>query len=248
MAENQVTSMDWRAHLPPGTIRCPDFKGWTAVSKPMTGAFANSRVLERNVGAFWGHPSANDGLKSAGIPESYMLCCPVSGARALFYVWQNMLSYDQGTLRVHLLLNRASRWADIDSYIPYLGRVDIKTKENLKLEVRVPEWVKPTEVKCLVDGNTPDLTFDGRYTQVGSVGKGATVRINFPIFERTDKVSIAGEEYTLVLRGNDVVSIDPRGKICPLYAGRARYRTGKPQFKQYLASFRPKITAGGERT
>jgi DUF1680 family protein len=142
-----------------------------------------------------------------------------------------MLSYDQGTLRVHLLLNRASPWADVNSYIPYTGRVDIKTKENLTLEVRIPEWVKPADAKCLVDGRARNLSFNGRYARVGPVRKGATVRISFPIVERTEKTKIAGAQYTLTRRGNDVVWIDPPGKICPLYQDRGRYRTGKPQYK-----------------
>jgi hypothetical protein len=44
---------------------------------------------------------------------------------------------------VNLLLNRASAWADLDSYIPYEGRVDVRVKRDCELAVRIPEWVKP---------------------------------------------------------------------------------------------------------
>ena len=31
----------------------------------------------------------------------------------MYYIWQHILTYDQGRLRVNLLLNRASDWADV---------------------------------------------------------------------------------------------------------------------------------------
>ena len=33
-------------------------------------------------------------------------------------------------LSVNLLLNRASPWVDVDSHIPYEGRVDLKVKHG----------------------------------------------------------------------------------------------------------------------
>ena len=38
-------------------------------------------------------------------------------------------------------------------------------------------------------------------------------------YERTDRVWVEKEKYTLVWQGNDVVSIDPPGGCCPLYQG-----------------------------
>ena len=58
-------------------------------------------------------------------------CCRGNCTRAIYYVWENILNYDKcnGALNVNLLLNRASPWADINWYIPYWGRVDIKIKK-----------------------------------------------------------------------------------------------------------------------
>jgi DUF1680 family protein len=140
-----------------------------------------------------------------------------------------MLSYEQGVLKVNLLFNRASKWVDIDSYLPYAGRVELRVKEPVKLAVRLPEWVKPSEARCEVGGSARGLTYAGRYAQIGQTERGETVVVSFPISERTERRSIEGSDYTFVLRGNDVVSVDPAGKYLPLYQ-RGYYRTGNPLY------------------
>jgi len=39
---------------------------------------------------------------------------------------------------------------------------------------------------------------------------------------------MGGADYTLSLKGNTVLAIDPPGKVCPLYE-RAQYRQGQPR-------------------
>ena len=46
---------------------------------------------------------------------------------------------------------------------------------------------------------------------------GQSVTLTFPIEERQDVVHVQKRRYTLVRRGNDVVSIFPRGKYYPFY-------------------------------
>ena len=128
------------------------------------------------------------------------------------------------------MLNRASPWADVDSFIPYEGRVDVRIKKACELSVRIPEWVKPEEAKCQVSGTDRPLSWEGRYAVVGKVEPKDVVTMTFPIFERTDKVKIQGNEYTLIRKGNDVVHIDPPGKYCPLYQ-RDKYRENKVRTK-----------------
>jgi hypothetical protein len=56
------------------------------------------------------------------------------------------------------------------------------------------------------------------------------VWISFPISERTQQETIGARQYTLTLKGNDVVAIDPPGKYCPYYQ-RQKYRQGSVQWK-----------------
>jgi len=153
-------------------------------------------------------------------------CCTGNGARTLFYVWENMIEFDNRRLKLHLLLNRASPWADVDSYIPYEGQVEIRMKTSAGLEIRIPEWVKPQEVHCNVDGNPKEVGFRGRYALIDQVEAGSQVALTFPISEWTAQETIGNVSYTLVIRGNEVVSIDPPGKWQPFYQ-RAHYREGK---------------------
>jgi hypothetical protein len=186
------------------------------------------RVIERAVGSFSGWPSANDFVQGHG--WSIMHCCTGNATRAVYYVWEKIISEKAGKLKVNLLLNRASRWADIHSHLPYAGRVDVQVKQDLDLEIRLAEWVKPEETRCKVDGAPRPLSFNGRYALVGPVCAGQEVRLEFPIYDRTDRVTIEKRAYMLIRRGNEVVWIDPPGTNCPLYQ-RGHYRRGETLWK-----------------
>jgi hypothetical protein len=178
-------------------------------------------VTERVVGCFAAQASANDWVGRH--PECTQACCNGNGARTMYYVWQSMLSQKHGRLQVHLLMNRASVWADVASYIPYQGRVDVRAKEPCELRVRIPEWASPSQTRCTVEGAGRQVDWDGRYALVGRVARGKTVTLTFPISERSQRAIINGQPYTLICRGNEVVHIDPPGRYLPLYQ-RARYR------------------------
>jgi hypothetical protein len=228
LAEAQMTDTYWRedGHIPTSEL--------TKIKNPPENRFTTDHVLERSVGAFSGWPGVNDYVGRAHNDKSVTSqnCCTSAGDRALYYVWRNMLDFDDGTLKLNLLFNRASKWADIDSYVPYQGRVDVKAKLDLAgLEIRLPQWVAPEEATATVDGVNRPLTFDGRYAKLGAIKSGQTIAFQFPISERIVKESIQGTDYTFVVRGNDVVSVDPPGKYRPFYQ-RANYRADHPQYRK----------------
>ncbi|MBN1666440.1 MAG: glycoside hydrolase family 127 protein [Anaerolineales bacterium] len=181
-----------------------------------------NQVAERVAGSFAGWASANDYCAN---PETPIVsgCCTGNGARAIFHVWKNMLAWDDGTLRLHLLFNRASPWADINSYVPCAGQVDIALKTACQVEIRIPEWVKADEVSCFINDAPGEHSVQGRYVRVGPVQPGNVVSMKFPIAERTVTTAIAGCSYRLILKGNEVVAIDPPGQWHPFYQ-RAHYR------------------------
>ena len=187
------------------------------------------RVAQRTVGCFSGWPGANDRVQ--GRNWSIMHCCTGNGTRALYYIWENIISKDDDTLKVNLLLNRASRWADVKSHIPYTGRVDIAVKVDVSLEVRIPEWVEPAEVTCTINAESVERKFRGRYAQIGPVSSGDAVTVRFGIYEETKTVIIEKHKYKITRRGNEVVKIDPVGINDPLYQ-RAHYRNGRTLWKK----------------
>ncbi|RKZ71850.1 MAG: hypothetical protein DRQ57_18130 [Gammaproteobacteria bacterium] len=217
--ENQLTSCDWINPL----AQSQDYESPSVYE-------TSDRVAERNMGAFSGWASANDWALSHGI----MHCCTGNGIRSIYYIWQDMVRYDEGQLKINLLLNRTSPWADVNSYIPYEGRVAIKIKQSCEsLAVRMPEWIADgsTDVSCKVNDKPCEFTWEGRYLNLESVKKGDEVEVSFPIEERTVEQRIGGIDYTLIIKGNTVVHIDPPGKNCPLYQ-REHFRSNKAKLKK----------------
>ena len=220
-AEGQLCRCDWIDRLGrDGPVSAVDTRYQTT-----------ERVAERNLGAFATFPWPNDWYRPEwgwGISH----CCTGNAARTLYMVWKNVLTRDgPDKLRVNLLLNRASRWADVDSHVPYTGRVDVKIKEPVDLSIRIPEWVEPNQVSIAVNTSPRDCRFDGRYAQVGAVKPDDQVTMAFPIEERAEEVFIERKRYTVVRRGNDVVWIDPPGRYHPLYQ-RAHYRQDRTRWHE----------------
>lgn len=188
------------------------------------GAEFADRTLHRVIGAVCGVTTPNDvTLRKPYDPGFILGCCVSEYSHAFPYVWENILTYQDGDLRVNLLFNRASRWADVESRIPYEGRIDLKIKQRCKLSVRIPEWVEPAETQCAANDRPRGMTWDGRYTVLGETDPGDVASLSFPISERTVRQTMAGEDFTLVIKGNTVVFIDPPGQNNPFYQ-RAHYR------------------------
>ena len=66
---------------------------------------------------------------------------------------------------------------------------------------------------------------------IGSAEPGKKITLTFPILERTVKEKFGAGNYTLVMRGNTVVQIDPAGVNWPLNHGREKYRTTQVAWK-----------------
>ncbi len=189
---------------------------------PVPEGATGDHVSERVVGSFSGWASGNEYLIRMSQPL-VSACCTGNGSRALFYVWRDMIHFDQGRLRLHLLFNRASPWADVNSFIPYEGRVDVNLKANCNLDIRLPEWVSPEEAGGVINNAPIELAYSGRYAQFGRVPRGDTATLTFPIRERNADAQIGDDSYHLTIKGNDVVDIRPAGTLYPYYQ-RASYR------------------------
>lgn len=227
MVERWTRNLFFEAQLRPALVQRLHWiseRGATTEIAPVTlpPYHTADRAIERNVGAFGGHLAPNDWLPdfphhnpchAPGIAH----CCTGNGTRAIYYVWENALTHSNGTLRVNLLMNRASHWADVDSHIPYTGRVDINIKQPVDLSIRLPEWAKPEETQCGVNGEKRELSFAGRYAQVGNVQPRDSVALTFPLAKRADCIHVEKRTYRVLLRGNTCVAVDPPGANCPLF-------------------------------
>ncbi len=192
-------------------------------------------------GAFASWALPNEFNAPANIWTTFTLCCTANGARTLHRIWDKMINYNDGKLQLNLLLNRSSQWVDINSYIPYEGRLDISVKQPLKeISVRMPEWIKSgsKEVLCQINGEVSQFKWNGRYIYLNNLNANDAIVLTFPISERTvkeviGKVDGKPVEYAFIIRGNNVVSISPPSKNEPyFYEKGSLYRSGKIPWKK----------------
>lgn len=210
-SESQLTSVDW-------VYRLADRSPRKAVAWNETG----DHVPERNMGAFAGLSTGNDFnvFSTDRDSSSIVHCCTGNSMRTLYYIWENMVDFNDGTFRVNLLLNRASPWADVYSHIPYLGRIEVKVKNPLKrVLVRAPEWVNEHSADIVTQNKDQQrpIRWEGRYLNLGNAKPGDLVSVTFPIPQSSRKETIGNTPYTLSIKGNTVVNIDPPGINGPLY-------------------------------
>jgi len=193
-------------------------------------------VVERNLGAFGSTVGPNDFLAGTNAYgwaylDGIAHCCTGNGSRAIYYVWENAITHDAGKVRVNLSLNRASRWVDVSSHIPYAGQIDVKVKAPVELSVRIPEWVSPEQVTCTVNDRARQAEWNGRYACLGSMREKDVAALRFPVSERTEVINVEKRSYRVLLRGNTCVAIDPPGVNVPLFH-RDHYRSDAVRWRK----------------
>ena len=133
---------------------------------------------------------------------------------------------------------------DVQSYLPYEGKVVLENKQAKEAFVRIPLWVDRNAVKCSVNG-TPTTSSDwfGNYLRVMDLKAGDVVSIEFPVKEWTEEwtkpkhgpflITAIPEDtkFKFRFRGNTVVEVTP-----PLMEGSPLYRN-RPE--KYAATKAP---------
>ncbi len=209
------------------------------------------RVLERNVGAF-----ISDATHPTLVPPVALIraiCCTGNCTVALFFAWDSIVQFEDGTASVNLLLNRASPWLDIDSYLPYEGKVVIRNKSAERIAVRLPLWVDETKVACHVGEESARPIRLGRYLLFEGTAPGQVLTVEFPVAESEESYvlkwrRVGGwceysnrgggqwtppedpDRYTCHFRGNTLIDIHPRteGPGLPLYQRETMRRDAAP--------------------
>lgn len=169
--------------------------------------------IERAIGCFsgWAFPNDWGAMSMHG-------CCTGNASRTIYWIRDSILTREDDLVRVNLLMNRASTWLDVNSYLPYEGRIVLQIKAAKKVAVRIPPWTDSEEVTCTVGGRQCGYAWSGNYIVVDGLAKGDTVEIRFPMTTETVfKIIAADTIYKLTGKGYTVVDIEPKGRICPLY-------------------------------
>jgi hypothetical protein len=138
----------------------------------------------------------------------------------LYYAWHGITRFDRGVATVNLFLNRSSRWMDIDSYLPYEGKVVLRNKRAHTALVRIPDWVDRNSLEFMRNDEKEDYRMAGNYLHIGGLLPEEVLTVNFQVEECTDQYTIADKKYTITYHGSTVTDISPRqagAKIYPYY-------------------------------
>ena len=172
--------------------------------------YASEEVVDRVRGAYPNFVGVNsvDRMWTAG-------CCTGNGTSGIYYAWDGITRCSGDNAQVNLLLNRASPWLDINSYLPYEGRVTIINKTARRLSVRMPPWVAHSRLECRFNDAPCRALWLGNYAVLDDLSPGDVVDLRFPVPEQTITRTAHAQKpdetvYTIVMRGNTAVSISPR--------------------------------------
>ena len=166
----------------------------------------DERVIERNIGAF---ASGSDPTMLYGW---WTACCLGNCPVGLYKAWQSTVGCAGGVAQVNLLLNRASPWLDVASYLPYEGKAVLTNKTAHRIYVRIPLWVDKSAVRCRVNERPASTHWLGSYLAIEGLAPHDVVTIEFPMVETVETYTLPSypERYTIRLKGNTVVDISPR--------------------------------------
>jgi hypothetical protein len=168
------------------------------------------------------------------------ICGPGNVLSAIGYAWDAIVRCTDGNAQIQLLLNRASPWLDIDSYLPYEGKVVIRNKTAHRLSVRFPRWANKAAVQVRIGTRTATPSWLANYLILDVVHPKDRITITFPMVTTTEnhtlkwKIGEMWQEstdpgqrwtnprpttYTMTFKGNTLVDVSPRdsGKGLPLY-------------------------------
>jgi hypothetical protein len=193
---------------------------------PHPGYLCYDEVIPRALGVYAG----------LGNPTSIsrvwvMHCCTGNATQGLYAAWEGAVREAGDCATVNLFLNRAARLLDVDSYLPYEGKVVIHNKSARRLAVRIPAWVNRRELTATIHaapegaGEMRNQEWIGRYLVFDDLNRQGTITLTFPLEEQTftytaNARSPQEQVYTCTFRGSTLVDIsprDPREAVYPLY-------------------------------
>lgn len=140
----------------------------------------------------------------------------------LYFVWESILRVRDNAAQVNLLLNRVSPHLDVESHLPYEGKVVIRNKRAEHLSIRIPSWVNRNDIRCRIGNNDVPFHWVGNYLTLGTVRKNDEVVLEFPMIETRETCYLMEPgthpdwhlhkdlhpEYVMQFKGNDCIKIE----------------------------------------
>ncbi|HZO91837.1 MAG TPA: hypothetical protein VFB38_26200 [Chthonomonadaceae bacterium] len=200
LLESQWTREDW--------LKPP------AANVPEDDAVTTRRCMEERIlGGYAGRTLPNEFVADGVM----MGCCCGAGPRALFLAWDHILTRKPDGLYVNLHLNRYSREADVLSWQPHQGRLEVGMHSHGPLAIRVPEAAQESALSVERNGSPAPYTRRDGYVRIAEVGPGDSVTLRFSLQTEERHERLYNWPLQIKWRGDTVVAMRPEGHRLPLY-------------------------------
>jgi len=150
------------------------------------------------------------------IPAPWVMhCCTGNATRGLYYAWEGAVRESGDTAQVNLLLNRASKLLDVDSHLPYEGKVVLRNKAAGRIAVRIPSWADRKALRADVSGKEAAPDWIGNRAVFAGLKPTDVITLRFPVRETTARYTVNAQTdkeqtYACTFRGSTLVDVSPR--------------------------------------
>jgi hypothetical protein len=212
LVESQVTDASW---LKPGNKPDTEQFTWRDVGARMVGGYSGwtspAHILAAREELHWGGPELR------GKTRAIQNCCGGSGTHAFFIVWKNASRFENGTLSVHLHIDKLLPQAEIRCFQPYKGLLAILLKQSCKVRVRIPEFVDPKDVRAKSSAGEGKAKVWGNYLELGDRKAGERLDVTYPVSVQEEEVSVGNSgfrqyRYRVTWKGDTVIRMTPIGE------------------------------------
>jgi len=237
LVESQIKDGSWLCS-PADPLPDTDQFTWRDIARRAVGAYsgwsAPNHILACKENLHWGGPELR------GKPRALQNCCGGSGTHALFIVWKNAARFEDGKLRVNMHIDKLLPEAEVRCFQPYRGLLRIRLKTGCDVVVRIPEFVKPSEIRVetrgaggMSSGGSPsereqEPVICGDYVELGKHKRGTVLDVWYPLPVHDEEVAVGNPgfrqyRYRVTWKGDTVVRMQPMGND---------YRAGYSNFEE----------------
>ncbi len=135
-----------------------------------------------------------------------LVCCSCNGAQALYYAWESIVRKNGNWIDVNLLLNRASPWLDVDSYLPYEGKVVVRTKTAENVRIRLSDWIQPRALTVTINSQKVVATRRDKFVEFVGLKPEDVIILSYPVPRGVEQIG----KYACTFRGHTLCKIEPQ--------------------------------------
>lgn len=212
LVESQLTDGSW---LKPGDKPDTEQFTWRDVGTRMVGGYSGwtspPHILAAREELHWGGPELR------GKTRAIQNCCGGSGTHGFFIAWKNASRFENGTLSVHLHIDKLLPQAEVRCCQPYQGLLTIDLKQSCKVRVRIPEFVEPSGIKAKSNRGEVKPRVWGNYLELGDRKAGEKLEVTYLVPVHDEEVVIGNPgfrqyRYRVTWKGDTVIRMMPVGE------------------------------------